>query len=255
MEAEAILLQRFAKTGDADAFSQIVQRYAGLVYSVSLRVLNDSAHAADATQETFFQLVRQADKITGSLPAWLHKVATGKAIDVIRKDSSLRRREKEYAVNKLRETESWSDISPYVDEGLNELDDDMREILVQRFFQGKTMVQIADEAGVSQATISRKVEAGVNKLRVKLHNRGVIVAVGALALLLGETVAQAAPAVVIEELGKMALVTTASAATAAATTGAGVKAAGVAGVLATVKAKVVAAAAVAVIGVGGSGDL
>jgi len=253
METEVTLLHRFANDGDADAFSQIVQRYAGLVYNASLRVLNDSSRAADATQETFFQLVRQSGEITGSLPAWLHKVATRKAINVIRKDSCLRRRETRYAVNRLRETDNWADISPYVDEGLNELDDEMREILIQRFFQGKTTTQIATEAGISQATVSRRIDAGVDKLRIKLHNRGIIVTTATLALLVGDNVAKAAPAAVIEESGKMALVSTVSSAAssaAGAATGAGVKAAGAATVMAGVKAKIITAAAATAVGVG-----
>jgi len=90
-QSENILLQRFAASGDAAAFSEIVHRYAGLVYGVCLRILADKDDAADATQETFFQLVKQAKEITGSVPNWLHKVAKSKAIDRIRKDSRRRR--------------------------------------------------------------------------------------------------------------------------------------------------------------------
>ena len=87
LKSEAILLQRFLKNKDSQAFSQIVKRYEGLVYSASLRVLNNQAKAADATQDTFLQLLRHANKITGSLAGWLHRVATRKAVDIARKDS------------------------------------------------------------------------------------------------------------------------------------------------------------------------
>lgn len=74
-----------------------------------------------------------------------------------------------------------------------------------------------------------------------------------MATLLVENAAQAAPAIVLKELGKMALVGTQVAAasgagTAASASGAGAKAAG--GVLAGVKAKIITAVAVAAIGVG-----
>ena len=252
-ENESILLQRFAKTGDPEVFSEIVRRHAGLVYGACLRILADKDRAADAVQDTFFQLLRNARNITGSLPNWLHRVATRKAIDVLRRDSSRRQRETQYAANKPREVTKWQDLSPYIDEVLEELDDGTREIIMQHFFEGQTTTDIANKQGLSQPTVSRRIESGVAKLREKLQRREIVVTVGALAALLIENAAQAAPAVVLKELGKMALVGTqvavaSGAGAAASASGAGTKAAG--GVLAGVKAKIITAAAVTVVGIG-----
>lgn len=254
LKSENILLRRFVKTGDAKAFSEIVRRHAGLVYGACLRVLEDRDRAADAVQETFFQLLRNAGEITGSVPSWLHRVATCKSIDAIRKDSSRRRREAEYLTNQPRETAKWQDISPHVDEALNELDEEIREILMQHFFQGRSMRDIANGIGISQPTVSRRIESGVVKLRERLKKRGIIVAVATLVGLLGENAVQAAPAVVLKELGKMALVGGPAAlsgvGSAAAASGTGAKAA-VGAVMTGVKAKIVTAAAVTAVGVGG----
>ena len=240
LDKEIGLLQRFVNKGDAEAFSEIVQRHAGLVYGASLRVLEDRTRAADVVQETFFHLYKNAGHITGSLPNWLHRVATRKAIDVVRRDSRRRQREAKYAAEKLSEADSWEDISAYIDEGLDELDDETREILIQRFFEGRSMADIADEINVSQPTVSRRVESGVSKLRETLRKRGVIVAATALVSLLTENAVQAAPAMVIKELGKIALLgtTAASSASSTATTG----------LLVGVKAKIIAATAAAAIG-------
>ena len=133
LKSETILLQRFLENKDAQAFSQIVKRYESLVYSASLRILNNQAKAADATQDTFLQLLQHANKITGSLSGWLHKVATYKAVDIVRKDSRTKKSQTEYVANKLLKTDSWAEISPYVDESLGELSEPLREILIQRF--------------------------------------------------------------------------------------------------------------------------
>jgi len=110
-------------------------------------------------------------------------------------------------------------------------------------FQGRTTTDIAADSGVSQPTVSRRVESGVAELREILRKRGIIVAAAALGSLLTQNAAQAAPAIVMKELGKMALIgTTAATASTAASVGTGV--------LATVKAKIIVAATVAVVGVG-----
>jgi len=254
LESEHTLLQRFARTSDPEVFSELVQRHAGLVYGACLRILADKDRTADAVQDTFFQLLRSAHGITGSLPNWLHRVATRKAIDVLRRDSSRKQREAQYTANRPREVTKWQDLSPYIDEVLEELDDGTRDILVQHFFEGQTATDIASKHGISQPTVSRMIESGVARLRDKLRSRGIIVAVAALAVLMVENAARAAPAVVLKELGKMALVgTTAASASgagaAASASGAGAKAV-TGGVLAGVKAKIITAAAVTVVGIG-----
>jgi RNA polymerase sigma-70 factor (ECF subfamily) len=260
-ESENILLQRFVKGGDATAFSEIVRRHAGLVYAACVRVLGDADRAADATQETFFQFLRDAGRITGSLPNWLHRVATGKAVDVVRNDSSRRRREAEYADLKQRQVGEWRELSPYVDQALDALDDEEREMLIRYFFEGCSMAEIAAAKGISHPTVSRRIEKGIGELRAQLRRRGLIVAGAALTSLLGQNAAQAAPAAVLQELGKIALVgSEAAAATTVGTagasaTGAGTAASGTgakvaAGVLAGVKGKVIMAAAITVVGVG-----
>ncbi len=87
-ETEAILLRRFACSGDAEAFAEIIRRYAGLVYSAALRVLTDVDRASDVAQDTFLQLAKDAGNVTGSLPGWLHRVATHKAIDQVRREAA-----------------------------------------------------------------------------------------------------------------------------------------------------------------------
>lgn len=251
-ESENVLLRRFAATGDPEAFSEIVRRHAGLAYSASLRVLEDKDRAADAVQETFLQLLRNTKTITGSVPSWLHRVATRKAIDVIRRDSSRRRREAKYAVDKPKEVVNWRDLSQHVDEELDQLDEQTRNILIQYFLEGKAANDIAAEEEISQSTISRRIESGVARLRANLRKRGIIVGAAGLIAMLGENAVQAAPQVVLRELGKIALVggeaaAATGAATAATTSAGGARAA--TGILAGVKAKAVTAAAVTVVGV------
>ncbi len=247
VETEAVLLTRFARTGDAQAFAEIIRRHAGLVYGAALRILADVDRASDVAQETFLQLTKDAHSVTGSLPGWLHRVATHKAIDQMRRDTSRRRREVEYAAERPREVTEWRDLSRHVDEELNKLDNETREILVAHFLQGRTTREIAMAHGVSQATVSRRVDAGVTQLRATLRKRGILVAAATLSVLLGKNAVQAAPQTLMTELGKMALVGGHAVAGAA---GASTINTIAGGVLAGVKAKAVAVAAVAVIGAG-----
>jgi RNA polymerase sigma factor (sigma-70 family) len=247
-ENEAVLLRRFTGSGDAQAFAEIIRRHAGLVYGAALRILADVDRASDVAQDTFLQLTKDAGTVTGSLPGWLHRVATHKAIDQMRREASRRHREKEYATQEEPvEVNEWKEISPYVDAGLRELDPQLREVLIQHFLEGRTTREIAAAYGTSQATVSRRIGAGVEQLRAKLRKRGILVAVGALSVLLGDNGVQAAPLTLLTELGKMAMVGGAAAGTAGAGSGAHMLATSV---LTAVKGKVAAIAAVTLVGAG-----
>jgi len=246
-ETEAVLLRRFTGSGDAEAFAEIIRRHAGVVYGAALRILADVDRASDVAQETFLQLTKDAGHVTGSLPGWLHRVATHKAIDERRRDASRRHRERDYVVKEPpRDAAEWKEISPYVDVGLRELDPEIRDVLILHFLEGRTTREIALARNTSQATISRRIGSGVEQLRAKLRRRGILVAVGALSALLGDNAVQAAPLPLLTELGKMALV---GGAAGTASAGSGLHTIGTS-VLTAVKTKVVAIAAVAVISAG-----
>ena len=242
-ENEAILLERFSTRADAQAFAELVRRYVRLVYSTSWRVLRDETDAADVTQETFFELTRQADRISGSLGVWLHHVATRKSVDLIRRNMHRRRRERAYARIHPEEARTWHDLSGHVDEALESLDKSTKSLLLEHFLAGKTTVEIARERGVSQATVSRRINDGLEQLRGILRRQGLLVAAASLGTLLMENASQAVPAMVMVELSKMTMIGTTGAATAL-----GGKVAAGAGVFKTVFATTAILAAASVIG-------
>jgi len=208
-EHETILLERFSTRADADAFAELVRRYAQMVYSASWRILRHESDAADVTQQTFFELTRRAGQISGSLASWLHQVATRKSIDLIRRSAHRRQREQAYVRTRSgAEGRTWQDLSGHVDEALDELDAPLKRVLLDYFLAGKTGMQIAQEQGVSQATVSRGVHQGLKQLRSILRRRGLLLTSAALSTMLLENTAQAVPRTLLMELGKMAMVGT-----------------------------------------------
>ena len=224
-ERETILLRQFTETGDAGVFSEITRRYAGLVYGACLRVTGSAECARDATQDTFFQLLKQAGRVTGSLGGWLHQVATRRAVDLVRRDKARRERERAFAAQPAQETDAWAEVSPLVDEAMNEIEPAQRDLLLRHFLQGETTVQMAAADGVSQPTISRRVEAALEQLRERLRGKGVLVA-GAVLGGLMVNAASGAPAAVLTELGKMALAGSGAAGVGAAAAASALKTAG-----------------------------
>ncbi|HUW33929.1 MAG TPA: sigma-70 family RNA polymerase sigma factor, partial [Planctomycetota bacterium] len=245
-------LHRYATTGDAEAFSEIVGLYQDFVYGTCLRLLGNTADAEDAAQESFVSLARCAGRVTSSPGGWLHRCATGVALRMKQRQAARRRREEVHTQMKASANNgpSWDDVAPLVDQALDELPDELRCVLVEHFLRRRTQAELAAEMGVSPATVSRRVESGVEVLRKKLKKAGVVVSAVVLAALLTENAASAAaPAALTAALGKLALAGTealsaAPVASATASTAA-------TGLAAAAKIKIAAVIAAAVLAVGG----
>ena len=202
-ETEAVLLKRFTGSGDAQALAEIIRRHAGLVYGAALRILADVDRASDVAQETFLQLTKDAASVTGSLPGWLHRVATHKAIDQMRRDASRRHRERQYAAEERPHAAvEWKTISPYVDVGLRELEPELRKVLILHFLEGRTTREIAltqgavPGDGVAADRGRGRTTPGQAPPTRRPGRRG------ALSALLGDNAVQAAPAAAAHRIGQ-----------------------------------------------------
>lgn len=211
-------LRRYADRRDPEAFAALVERYQQMVYTVCLRCLNNhEADARDATQDTFVKLARSAGLIRGNLVGWLHRCAKTSAIDLVRSESRRRKRETQtpprHAVSGSHAGSSpaaagysgahsagyaggfsgdysggggdpeWTEVRAALDEALDEMPERYRALIVQRYLAERSQQDLAEEYGVSQSMISRKLSKAVDVLRQKLKARGF--AVGAVALTAG----------------------------------------------------------------------
>jgi len=73
---DAGLVQRF-NDGDEAAFVEIMQRYRGKIYGLTLSMLRNSADAEEITQDTFIRAHRGLARFRGdsSLSTWLYRIA------------------------------------------------------------------------------------------------------------------------------------------------------------------------------------
>jgi RNA polymerase sigma-70 factor, ECF subfamily len=161
------------RIGEQRAMTEIFERYAGLVYSVAFRVLNDSGHAEDVTQEIFFQLWRNPDSYSpsrGSLAAWLLVIARNRAIDHLRQrryDETI----DEVAVasaTKLENEAERSIIIERVQGILGELPEEQQRSLQMAFFEGLSHSEIAEKTGQPLGTVKTRIRSALTLLRKRL---------------------------------------------------------------------------------------
>jgi len=202
---DSTLLKRWTTRRDVEAFDEIVGRFADPVFGTCRRILRNDADAEEITQECFLLLVRSGGEIHSSLGGWLHRVATTKSLDRIRREIHRRERERVFEEGAELAVElAWDDIQEHVDAAIDTLPDETRDVIVAHFLQRKTHEEIASERAVTRRAISYRIERGIESIRRELRRRGVVVSVASLGASLAVD-ASAAPLSLKASLGKLAI--------------------------------------------------
>jgi RNA polymerase sigma-70 factor, ECF subfamily len=78
---------RRAQQGDADAFASLFHAHKARIYSVCLRMTNNTAEAEDLTQDAFMQVFRKLSTFRGdsALSTWLYRIAVNTVLMRFRK--------------------------------------------------------------------------------------------------------------------------------------------------------------------------
>ena len=166
---DAELLER-VKANDQSAMTDLFDRYGGLVYSVALRVLNDSGQAEDLMQDVFFQLWKKPDSFVqgrGSLGAWLAVVARNRAVDVLRRrkpSDSVDDVVLASSINLASEVERTR-MMEKVRAILQGLPQEQKKSLEMAFFDGLTHAEIAEKTGDPLGTVKTRIRTALISLR------------------------------------------------------------------------------------------
>ena len=192
------LLQEYRKTGSEEAFTELVNRYHDMVYSVCMRHIHDPGLARDAAQAVFLALSKNAGNIRkNAVPAWLMKAAKNAAINIIKME--VRRKKHEKEAGHMRQGRSflnpeWAQVAPVLDDALLSLSEKDRYAVILRYFRDKPHAEIGHVLGMSEDAAQMRVKRAVSKLKKFFSRKGVALSVGILTGFLTENAVEAAPA-------------------------------------------------------------
>ena len=213
MRDDAELLRRYALAHDNEAFSELVRRTIDFVYAAALRQCRGNAvFAQDVTQLVFTDLARRAGAIARhpALTGWLHTATRFAAMKVLRSESRRQLREQQAAeLQSLLADEGapvdWTRLQPVLDDAIGELKERDRAVILLRFFQGKSLIEVGASLQLSETAARSCIDRALDRLRGRLARRGVTSTCAALSLTLAQQVATAAPAGLAGVVGGAAL--------------------------------------------------
>lgn len=191
------LLTAFVAEQSEAAFAALVRRHGGMVLGVCQRVLGHTQDAEDAFQASFLVLARRAAAIRPRerVGAWLHGVAQRTALKA--RTARTRRQVREQRVmtrsTVVDQEPVDTELRAVLDEALRQLPEVYRQAIVSCDLEGHSRKDAARRLGWREGTLSGRLARGRRLLAQRLQSRGVTLSVAALAGVLSQQMASAAP--------------------------------------------------------------
>jgi RNA polymerase sigma-70 factor, ECF subfamily len=164
-----------------DALAEAYRRHAGAVFALARRVLVDRAGAEEVIQEVFLRLWNAPDKFDparGTLRSYLLAQAHGRAVDLLRSETSRKRREDREARKTAEsgydlEHEVWDlAVAERVQSALALLPVEERRAIELAYFGGHTYREVAELLGNPEGTVKSRIRSGLRRLREHLADEG-----------------------------------------------------------------------------------
>ncbi|WP_299245653.1 RNA polymerase sigma factor [uncultured Aquimarina sp.] len=160
--------------GEVNAFSNLVERYQSLVYTIVFRMIRNKEEAEEIAQDTFIKAYKSLSEYRGEakFSTWLYTIAYRKSLDVIKKN-------KRFIATELIEEISEGEVGT-VNDALSYLQDIERKqvildsilklpeeesaIITLYYFEEKSVKEIKEIVGLTEDNIKIKLYRSRKKL-------------------------------------------------------------------------------------------
>lgn len=191
------LIDEFLRTNSQTAFAALAERHIHLVYSAALRISRDGHSAEDIAQQTFALLAQKAHRFNNGtiIPAWLYRTARNLALEKCRSERRRKQREQlaSDAMNEPSPASVWQEIEPLLDETMTDLSAADHAAIVLRYFQNKSLNEIASVIGASEGAVQKRIARALEHLRKAFARRGITAPIAAIAGAIAVNAIQFAP--------------------------------------------------------------
>lgn len=170
-DAELVAL---ARSGDQDAFGELVRRYQRPAYSVALSVAGNHQDAEDAAQEAFLTALQRLDdcRNPARFGAWFLSIVRNRARNLVRRES-LRSGDPIPATAHSKEPSpakaaQLAALRSRLEAALQTLPEVQREIVLLHDWEGWKHDEIAERLGIPSGTVRSHLHFARKTLRAEL---------------------------------------------------------------------------------------
>lgn len=179
MTEELCIIAR-AKEGDAAAFEMLVQTYQNSVYRLALRMCGNAHDAEEVAQEAFVAAWKGLPNFRGEskFSSWLYQLTSHAAVDFLRREKRHRGNEPIEEQTHLAaegspaEAAETAELQAAVQQALQELSPEHREIFLLRQMQQLSYDEIGRLLGLESGTVKSRLNRAKKQLQQNLLRQG-----------------------------------------------------------------------------------
>lgn len=149
-----------ARSGNADAFEELVRRHQVGVFRIAIRMLGDPADAEDAAQEAFLQAWRGLPqfRLQSTFSTWIYRIITNRCLNLrrARRPSQPLRWDRESPEPSPDQSAHAREQLAALSRAILELTSEQRAAFVLRHLEGCTYEAIAEILGISRAAVKSR---------------------------------------------------------------------------------------------------
>ncbi len=177
---EEYAIIRKVLAGDREQYAVLVNRYKDMAFNIAFRLCGDADSAKDMAQEGFISAYNALGdfRFNSRFSSWLYRIVVNKCRDQFRAGRET------VPVDEICDYVAGQEPSPEkaascrqtgdaVQQALNNMPPDYREVIVLKHIEGLDYQEIADMLGVSVAALKVRVHRGREMLRTLLEGMGV----------------------------------------------------------------------------------
>jgi len=166
------------QSGDADALSQLYDRYNGIMRALILRIIHNETETDDLLQEVFMEIWNQAKNFSaekGKPLGWMVTLTRRRAIDALRKKQAYARAEERLQAQPEQQPLAWvqnatendieaGDTRVLMAKVINSIPEAQQQVIELAFFQGMSQREIASHTNIPLGTVKTRLELGLKKI-------------------------------------------------------------------------------------------
>jgi RNA polymerase sigma-70 factor (ECF subfamily) len=181
-------LVTLCKKGDMDAFETLVRKHQKKVFNIAYRMVGHYEEASDITQEAFIAVYKGINKFQekAKFSTWLYTITINTSKNRLRQLKSRRAREQASINDPIRtgngeitieprsneptilERLETKEVQEKVQECIDSLEEEFKEVIVLRDIQGLTYGEISEVLNVPEGTVKSRLFRGRESLKERL---------------------------------------------------------------------------------------
>lgn len=190
MHSDSLLLR--ARQGDKNAQGKLIQLWYKRIYNFGYKFFQDHDMAMEITQKTFISMCKNLEGLqdTARFKPWLYKIAVNYCREELRKSKNNRSVPFEFVVNPEAENSpGWegsslrhenperqyqqAELSDILQQALLTLNDEQREVVIMKEYEGLKFREIAEALNISENTVKSRMYYGLESLKKVLEKRNI----------------------------------------------------------------------------------